>query len=122
MQGVDTYGDKTRRASQRRRLKVFADDIRDRAAIGDDGLHHADGSRLKPREVDTLVKKFSKGEFTVTGDQMRQSRKRLKDKTKILSEAYIEVTTSVSSAAHYIHTQYPDYTGKALKSKIKRHC
>jgi hypothetical protein len=71
MQGVNTYGDKKRRSSQRRRLKVFADDIRDRAAVGDDGIHHPDGSRLKPREVDQLIKNMIKGEFTVTGDQMR---------------------------------------------------
>ena len=119
MQGVDTYGDKKRRSSQKRRLKVFADDIRDRAAVGDDGIHHPDGSRLKPRQVDQLIKNMSKGEFTVTGDQMRTSRKRINDNSKILAEAYIEVTTSVSIADALIKEDFPDYTGKALKSKIK---
>jgi hypothetical protein len=120
MQGVDTYGDKTRRPSQKRRLKVFADDIRDRAAVADDGLHHPDGSNLKPREVNQVIKSISRNEFSINGEQMRQSRKRQKDGTKILGDAFIEVTTSVSAAAVIIQQQFPDYTGKALKSKIKQ--
>ena len=119
MQGVDTYGDKKRRSSQKRRLQVFADDIRDRASVGDDGIHHADGSLLKPREVDRLVKDISKGEFSVTGEQMRTSRKRITDNTKILGADYIEVTTSVSSADVVLRDRFPDYTGKALKSRIR---
>jgi hypothetical protein len=119
MQGVDTYGDKKRRSSQKRRLKVFSDDIRDRAAIGDDGIHHADGTRLKPREVDQLIKDISKSEFSVTGEQMRQTRKRLNNSSKILSEGYIEVTTSVSSADVLMRERFPGYTGKALKNRIR---
>lgn len=119
MQGIDTYGDKKRRSSQKRRLKVYSDDIRDRAAIGDDGIHHADGSRLKPREVDQLIKDISKGEFAVTGEQMRQTRKRINNSSKILGVKYIEVTTSVSSADVLIRERFPSYTGKALKSRIR---
>jgi len=119
MQGVDTYGDKKRRSSQKRRLKVYSDDIRDRAAIGDDGIHHADGSRLKPREVDQLIKDISKDEFSVTGEQMRQTRKRLNNSSKILAEGYIKVTTSVSSADALIRERFPSYAGKALKSRIR---
>ena len=96
MQGVNTYGDKKRRSSQRRRLKVFADDIRTRAAVGDDGIHDPDGSRLKPREVDWLIKNMSKGEGTVKDKQMRTSHKRMNDNSQILGEGYIEASTSVS--------------------------
>ena len=112
MQGVDTYGDKKRRSSQKRRLKVFADDIRDRATVGDDGIHHPDGLRLKPKEVDRLIKNMSKSEFTVTGEQMRTSRKRINDNSKILGEGYIEVTTSVSIAESLIKEIFPTTQGK----------
>jgi len=103
---------------QKRRMKVYSDDIRDRAAIGDDGIHHTDGSRLKPREVDNLIKDISKGEFAVTGEQMRQTRKRLNNSSKILSEGYIEVTTSVSNADALMRERFSGYTGKALKRRI----
>ena len=50
---------------------------------------------------------------------MRQTRKRLNNNSKILSEGYIEVTTSVSSADALIREGFPSYTGKALKSRIR---
>ena len=112
MQGVDAYGDKKQRSSQQRRLEVFAYDIRDRAAVGDDGIHHPDGPRLKPREVDRLIKNMSKSEFTVTGEQMRTSRKRINDNSKILGEGYIEVPTSVSIADSLIKEIFPTTQGK----------
>ncbi len=112
MQGVNTYGDKKRRSSQRRRLKVFADDIRTRAAVGDDGIHHPDGSRLKPREVDWLIKNMSKGEATVTDEQMRTSRELINDNSQILGEGYNEVTTSVSIVDTLIKEIFPTTQGK----------
>lgn len=87
-------------------------DIRDRATVGDDGIHHPDGSRLKPKEVDRLIKNMSKSEFTVTGEQMRTSRKRINDNSKILGEGYIEVTTSVSIANSLIKEIFPTTQGK----------
>ena len=112
MQGVNTYGDKKRRSSQRRRLKVFADDIRTRAAVGDDGIHHPDGLRLKPREVDWLIKNTSKGEATVKDEQMRTSHKRMNDHSPILGEGYIEVPTSVSIVDSLIKELFSTTQGK----------
>ena len=39
LQDVDTYGSKKHRSRQKRRLLLYAEDIRDRASVGDDGIH-----------------------------------------------------------------------------------
>ena len=44
LQDVDTYGSKKSRSRQKHRLLLFAEDIRDRASVGDDGIHHPDGT------------------------------------------------------------------------------
>ena len=70
---------------------------------------------LKPREVDQLIKDISKSEFSVTGEQMRQTRKRLNNSSKILAEGYIEVTTSVSSADVLIRERFPELHRKGVE-------
>ena len=119
LQDVDTYGSKKQKTRQKRRLLLYAEDVRNRASVGDDGIHHPDGKRLKPREVDALVKSITNDEMVATADQLRQSRKRITNKTKILSNAYIEVTTSVSVADAIVRERFPEYEGKALKSRIQ---
>ena len=69
--------------------------------------------------MDDLVNAITNNEMAATADQLRQSRKRINNKTKILSDAYIEVTTSVSAADTLVRERFPDYEGKALKSRIR---
>ena len=75
LQDVDTYGSKKQKTRQKRRLLLYAEDVRNRASVGDDGIHHPDGNRLKPREVDELVKSITNNEMVATADQLRQSRR-----------------------------------------------
>jgi hypothetical protein len=119
LQDVDTYGDKKHKSRQKRRLLLYAEDIRDRASVGDDGIQHSDGTRLKPREVNDLVETITRGKLSATGDQQRKTRSRIEKKTKTLSEGHIEVTTSVSIADVIVSERFPGYTGKALKSRIR---
>ncbi len=119
LQDFDTYGNRTYRPRAKRRLTLFAEDIRDRAAVGDDGLVNEKGDRLKPREVDGLISRITNGEMNVSADQQRQVRQRVKNGSKILSDAYIEVTTSVSAADAMLRGLYANYNGKGLKSRIK---
>ena len=69
--------------------------------------------------MDKLVKSITNDEMVATADQLRQSRKRITNKTKILSDAYIEVTTSVSAADAIVRERFPKYEGKALNSRIQ---
>jgi hypothetical protein len=69
--------------------------------------------------VDDLVNTITNGEMAATSDQLRQSRKRITGKTKILADAYIEVTTSVSAADTLVRERFPEYEGKALKSRMR---
>jgi len=119
LQDVDTYGSKKSRSRQKRRLLLYAEDIRDRASVGDDGIHHPDGTRLKPREVNELVETITRGELSATGDQQRKTRSRIQKKAKTLADDHIEVTTSVSAADAIVSERFPRYTGKALKSRIR---
>ena len=66
-----------------------------------------------------MVKSIINDEMVATADQLRQSGKRITNKTKILSDACIEVTTSVSAADAIIRERFTDYAGKALKSRIR---
>ena len=69
--------------------------------------------------MDKLVKSFTNDEMVATADQLRQSGKRIINKTKILSDARIEVTTSVSAADAINRERFTDYEGEALKSRIR---
>ena len=82
-------------------------------------LHHPDGTRLKPREVNELVETITRGELSATGDQQRKTRSRIQKETKTLSDDHIEVTTSVSAADAIVSERFPRYTGKSLKSRIR---
>jgi hypothetical protein len=119
LQDVDTYGDKKHKSRRKRRLLLYAEDIRDRASVGDDGIQHLDGTRLKPREVKDLVETITRGELSATGDQQRKTRSRIEKKSKTLPEGHIEVTTSVSIADVIVSERFPGYTGKALKSRSR---
>ena len=44
LQDVDTYGSKKSRSRQKRRLLLYAEDIRDRASVGADGIPNPDGT------------------------------------------------------------------------------
>ena len=100
--------------SQRRKI-VYANDLRDRMAVGADGLLRADGERLKPREVDSILRTITDGEVGATGEQFRKTRSRILKGEKELASEYIEVTTTVSAADMIIKGQFALYTGEALK-------
>ena len=114
-QEVDTKGTKKNRTRGKRRKIVYANDLRDRMAVGADGLLREDGERLKPREVDSILRTITDGEVGATGDQLRKTRSRIQKGEKELSSQYIEVTTTVSAADMIIKGQFALYTGEALK-------
>ena len=84
-------------------------------AVGADGLLREDGKRLKPREVDSILRTITDGEVGATGDQLRKTRSRIQKGEKELVSDYIEVTTTVSAADMIIKGQFALYTGEALK-------
>ena len=84
-------------------------------AVGADGLLTEDGERLKPREVDSILRTITDGEVGATGDQLRKTRSRIQKGEKELSTEYIEVTTTVSAADMVIKGKFAHYTGEALK-------
>jgi hypothetical protein len=55
---------------------------------------------------------MSKGEATVTDEQMRTSRELINDNSQILGEGYNEVTTSVSIVDTLIKEIFPTTQGK----------
>ena len=114
-QEVDTKGTKKNRTRGKRRKIVFANDLRDRMAVGADGLLTEDGERLKPREIDSILRTITDGEVGATGDQLRKTRSRISKGEKELSSEYIEVTTTVSAADMIIKGKFAHYTGEALK-------
>ena len=114
-QEVDTKGTKKNRTRGKRRKIVYANDLRDRMAVGADGLLREDGERLKPREVDSILRTITDGEVGATGDQLRKTRSRIQKGEKELSSQYIEVTTTVSAADMIIKGKFAHYTGEALK-------
>ena len=114
-QEVDTKGTKKNRTRGKRRKIVYAHDLRDRMAVGADGLLREDGKRLKPREVDSILRTITDGEVGATGDQLRKTRSRIQKGEKELVSDYIEVTTTVSAADMIIKGQFALYTGEALK-------
>ena len=115
LQEVDTKGSKKSRTRGRRRKIVFANDLRDRMAVGADGLLTEDGERLKPREIDDILRTITDGEVGATGDQLRKTRSRVQKGEKELGTEYIEVTTTVSAADMIIKGKFTQYTGEALK-------
>ena len=114
-QEVDTKGTKKNRTRGKRRKIVYANDLRDRMAVGADGLLTEDGERLKPREIDSILRTITDGEVGATGDQLRKTRSRIQKGEKELVSDYIEVTTTVSAADMIIKGQFALYTGEALK-------
>ena len=114
-QEVDTKGTKKNRTRGKRRKIVYANDLRDRMAVGADGLLTEDGERLKPREVDEILRTITDGEVGATGDQLRKTRSRVQKGEKELGSEYIEVTTTVSAADMIIKGKFAHYTGEALK-------
>ena len=84
-------------------------------AVGADGLLRADGERLKPREVDSILRTITDGEVGATGEQFRKTRSRILKGEKELASEYIEVTTTVSATDMIIKGQFALYTGEALK-------
>ena len=114
-QDVDTLGTAKSRNRGKSRKKVFANDLRDRLAVGDDGLVNEDGERLKPRAIDKFLRSLTNGEVGAKPDQLRKTRSRIKTGAKELENDYIEITTSVSAANEYVNSHFTNYTGKALK-------
>ena len=114
-QDVDTAGHARNRNRGKRRMILYANDLRDRMAAGDDGLVHDDGDRLKPSEIDEFLRTLTNGEVGASGDQLRKTRSRIKTGSKELESGYIEITTSVSAANEYVSSHFTNYTGKALK-------
>ena len=114
-QEVDTKGTKKNRTRGKRRKIVYANDLRDRMAVGADGLLTENGERLKPREIDSILRTITDGEVGATGDQLRKTRSRIQKGEKELSSEYIEVTTTVSAADMIIKGKFAHYTGEALK-------
>jgi hypothetical protein len=120
-QDVHTKGSKTHRNRGKRRKNVYLNDLRDRMAVGDDGLVTPDGSLLKPRKINEIIQALSDDELEVNADQVRKTRSRINTGGKELNEAFIEVTTSVSACDFAVKNLFPDYTGKSLKrSSIKK--
>ena len=87
---MDTKGTKKNRTRGKRRKIVYANDLRDRMAVGADGLIREDGERLKPREIDDILRTITDGEVGATGDQLRKTRSRIQKGEKELSSQYID--------------------------------
>ena len=87
--------------------------------MGADDLLGEDGERLKPREVDSILRLITDGEVGATGDQLRKTRSPIHKGEKKLTIEYIEVTTTVSTADILVKGKFAHYTGAALKKEGK---
>ena len=119
LQQVHTRGTGKNKNRGKSRLNQYANDVRDRAAVGVDGLVNENGGPLKPKQIDELVTTITNGKVEIKADQIRKVRSRINSGDTELKDGYIEVTISVSLASEQVKKMYPAHKGLALKRSSK---